>query len=1298
MKISKRIFSLLVSLLVITSSVGVATATETTETTEEFKHIDISSYLDSSTIGKAGDEAGDNWFGGLTEYDAHNEFGGLIQFGTSTDTLIFNEYKNEVDTGRKIETSFPKERKLTENKDSVLLKPNSANELKLNLDSRSTEKLYFVGHSNGSTLNLKIAYSDGTVQEENFTAIYSNQSWYNGIKGTHNYPNVISTGATSYNNLKKGEDGKLALVSENVTPGNGLTLYGIEMDKDKIPQSVTFSNAGTNAKRIIFIYAVTQDFFTENDMKALIEEVKAYGTGIAYTTAQIEKIELAKEYATELSISDSDFEAIYAIAMKQKDMADAIHLDISSYLNASTIGTFGEEADSSTWFAGDTSLQKYGYQKQYFNEGDYLIFDEYENNAATGNKLKAYIPESRRTAKALDSYWMSSADNAIELNLKGVKTRNINFVVQTLGNVDLNVVVEYSDGTNLTKKVAVGEYGQSSYHKHTGQSGYYKAMTGLKGLGYRFVGINQESQLYDHFGTNKTVGIAMYKVDIDEEKIPVSIKISHSNTNHKVGFYAVSQIPVTLSEMTTAIETAKDLKDVTRMFTSDEITAIENAKKYASTLVEVGVGTASDYAFLDTLFAKAQKQKAISGVTHFDISDKYNADTIASAGDTVGDSWFDGYAGFSSNFDGVVASAFNNNELFDATTYVKDNENMVKQNETVEVYIPNVGRKGGENDAVAVWGEKTLEVELHNVVTEKIYYVANNSETFKNTATIYYTDGTTETVDSNGTNCASTYYSNKNDKVAYLWLGGTFASKGTDNVITTSGNHTVGYIVYNVAVDKTKVVDKVVFKNTNTSKPVFYYSVSQVPVTYTEMTTALEKGLENGVLTSEDEAQAELLAKYKSILVDCGVCEATDYPEVEAYTKQANAQKTSYVDLKDYVNADLMVKAGDTYSDNDEAKLSRTTELFNSESIKSDILTVAASSTGLYADDASTIEVGRTYKLSGTYNGKGNDVVKVEKDSTNASTIILPETVGTVKGIGVILDCNHANNQPVYKDGNYTNVGTNTGRKVTVTVNYTDGTKEDKQVVLAKSTAYKMSQFYANAGSTNRMDYVVSDDGTSKIQLMSGGGMNSPFFYSSNVEFDTSKTVKSLTFNSNSNGDYNIIAISQFVQTNAEVMNIFENEDPEIYENTDITSENVDASIKWLSACIELYERGFYDIITEEDSQAFGNMLAYAKALKKGNVGFMAEISVSDDGNNKKATFTMSNMADKDQNYVLVIAAYVGNKLVGFNVSETSGTVTAGETNKTDSISMAKSTETGVTYKAFVWESLSSLKAIGTSN
>ena len=240
-----------------------------------------------------------------------------------------------------------------------------------------------------------------------------------------------------------------------------------------------------------------------------------------------------------------------------------------------------------------------------------------------------------------------------------------------------------------------------------------------------------------------------------------------------------------------------------------------------------------------------------------------------------------------------------------------------------------------------------------------------------------------------------------------------------------------------------------------------------------------------------------------------------------------------------------------------------------------------------------------------------------------------------------------------------------------------------------------MSDYYAYADSRQRMDL---ENGT--ITAKSGSGMNRAYFYSSNIKFDNDKEVKSLEFKPNATGDYNIIAISQFPLSNNELLTLAG--DCTINDISEITAANVDDAIAGLGAYVELYNRGFGDIIfadldTEAEYSKRCEMLTYAKALKAGDLKFSAEISIADsaDSTKKVATFNMINPTSSDQPYILVICAYAGNKLLDFCVSPTSSVVTAGA-QKDDTISIDK--VSGATeYKAFVWESLTSLKPLGSN-
>lgn len=1323
MKISKRIFSLLVSLLVITSSVGVATATETTETTDgKIYHADLSSMYDMDAIANEGDELDSaTWMNGHSVSETQN--GEKVTIYKGFPSTLFNSEDGYVSfrfieatpkvanpnssershwnfstkSDRNFKFKIPVDGLKGKVNDSVHIAKNTETTkttVQLSSEQKSVNAIRFAffQFNATSTVTAKINYNDNT--SESYTQSFRGDTrGADYCLGIYSNTNVFKCCYTKFSNVGIDlENGKAVKSTTDYYDNTwGIRGYEIPVAEGKTPVSVTLS-----ATNDIALFALAECELLNNEMQSVIDEVNAYEKGIEYTSAQIEKIELAKEYADVLkernALSTEDettVNSLYTTAVKQKDMKGTIHLDISDKYNADTIASAGDTVGNS-WFDGYTGFSGNfdGVVASAFGNNELFNATTYVNDNGDMVKqdetVEVYIPNVGRKGGENDAVavW---GEKTLEVDLHNVVTEKIYYVANNSETFQNTATIYYTDGT--TEKVdSNGTNCASTYYSNKNDK-----------VAYLWLGGTFASKGTDNVITTSgshTVGYIVYNVAVDKTKVVDKVVFKNTNTSKPVFYYSVSQVPVTLPEMTTAIETAKALNEKTGMLTSDEITAIKNAKIYASTLLEAGIGTASDYAFLDTLFAKAQKQVAISGVTHIDISDKLNASTIGKAGDTVPENWFgDATISFSNEFGGLPPFDVGK----DYIAFDKYDNCVAVTNGTIEGYIPESRRATDKADSVMLEKDKTsLTLNLSNVLTKNINFVANAIEDNIN-ITVKYSDNTElkQTLKIRCKNQATYNIAEYPYIVGIRHIAWQNLQKNTSGVLATGkdvnnwNDNSNGLVMYKLDLDKDKIPVSITFENAST-RPVFVYDVAQVPVTYTEMKTALEAGIENGVLTSEDEAKAELLAKYKSTLVEYGVCEATDYPEVEVYTKQADAQKTSYVDLTEYLNADLMVKAGDTYEENN--TLARETVLFDGSNLTG-TLTVNTAPSKSYAPDADQNEIGRTYKLSGAYNGKGNDVVQVKKDDENVKTvtIAMPETIRTVKGIGVILDC-------------YTGAGgaedatKSYAAKVPVTVNYEGGTSEDVTVNLLSSEGYHYSKFYANAGKTGRMDLETGTIGNSKNGQ---SGFNSPFFYSSNVEFDTEKTVESLTFKSISGCDYNIIAISQFVQSNAELQGIVdsysENESiTGITEVSEVTEENADDVIKFFGSIVELTNRGFAGF--EDDVESFESLVARAKALKNGDTGFTATVTIDEDGSNQKATFTMSNLTDSDQTYVLVIAAYVGNKLVGVEASNEVKKVTAGTTDVTDSISMAKSTESGVTYKAFVWESLTSLKPLGTSN
>ena len=1271
-----RIFSILCSLLMITSLVGIANA-ETQITDGQIHHIGLTGYFNSDSIAKAGDTLDTSvWNGGnenpygfpaslFTASDGYVKFGGMNAVKTDpngkVETANMTVSNNAAD-----DFSFyiPQAGLAGGVKDSVYQAANEEKIYTLNDNASKVNKIKFALHMFGDAgITAAVNYSDGT--SDSYT------QWFQGFARNAESNKVVWS---IYNDLRcfgwtwtsSSIKPNAEAVAETSTDGGtswywGIRGYEIPVDLTKTP--VSFTLKSTNP---ISLFALAECEITNAELTAQLDLVRAYEGG-AYSAEQIKNIELANSYADILASrnavteeSVSDIRALFTNAEKQKALAEIHYIDITDTFDSSTIGSYGETPDTATWFYGMTDKFGRGLQAGAFEASDYVSFTEWADNAETGGTLLAYMPQSSRTAAALDSHYIPVSNGTFTVPLESVNTQVINFVLNTGDAQSFLAEVKYSDGKTEAYSVAIQRYASVSADKHT----KYPAMAGLKPLWYRFAEIGSDGKLADPDTSNSTVGLAMFGIKTDKTKTPVSITFTNTHGSMPVFMYAVSQVPVYASEMLAEIENAKALAEKTGLLTADEITAVTAAKAYSDTLLSAGIGSEADYAFLTALFEKANKQKAILKVSHFDISKDYNADTIGGIGETAGDTWFDGFTGFNGNIDGFNKTAFGTKEYFDATVYELDSDGKKQQTGTVSVYIPNVGRSAGEVDSVALQNGKNLTVDLNDVPTETIRYLANNLETTVK-ATIYYKDGTTDEKLIGGTNYASTYYNTNFVDGAYLWLGG-FVHKEANGVLTAKSG-TVGMMVYNVAADTTKIADKVVFSVASETNAVYFYSVSQVPVSYDTMTAALDAGL-SGVYTDEDEEAANKLANYKAVLTDAGAIESTAYPMVENYIKQANSQKNTYIDLTDYLNDDIIVKTGDSYEG---ITLGRTKDLFDASTIPEDgMLTMSAPSDGVSISD----ETGRTYKLSGAYNGKGSDSVLVKSTDESGVTIDVPQANGKVKGMGVILETNGG------ADG--------TAVLVDAAVTYSDSTAEDIQIYLHQSQGYYTNRQEPTSGSHGRL---VINSGNEAAYCEGWPGVNRLAFHSSNIEFDTDKTVSSITFKPYASDDYHIVAMTEYVYTNTELWDNFNAMPADVIEVTDITLANADEVILGSEAVIELYSRGFTEDFQESDCEAFTQLLNYAKALKAGNASLDINVTIAEDGGGMKATASMSNTTADAQDYVIVIAAYKANKLVGLNISA-QGTLPAGDVNKTDSVSLGKID--GAEYKAFVWESMSSLKPV----
>ena len=1242
----KRIFSILVSLLMITSLVGIANAETQTEVPDVINY-DISESYDCDTIAGNGDIVGETWFDGYTGLNANNVDGlDKAFFGTKES---FNA--RNFDNTENISVYIPNVGRNGGENDALALWKNKT--LEVTLEAVPTKTIRYLANNTEATVNATITYTDGTTLVKSVGGTNLPTTYYTYKDKSVWY--MFTNGKLAV----KGDNNVIALQGGKTA---GLIAYDIALDSAKTPLKVVFTNAST--ARPVYFYSVSQVSVSSAEMLAAIETARAYTSNTAaFAAEEIAQIILANSYAdilvaknavTEESVSD--IRALLERANKQKAISEVSHFDISKDYNADTIGGVGETAGD-TWFDGYTGLNANnidGLDKAFFGTKESFNARNFDNT----ENISVYIPNVGRNGGENDALALWK-NKTLEVTLEAVPTKTIRYLANNT-EATVNATITYTDGTTLVKSVG-GTNLPTTYYTYKDKSVWYMFTNGK-------LAVKGDNNVIALQG-GKTAGLIAYDIALDSAKTPLKVVFTNASTARPVYFYSVSQVSVSSAEMLAAIETARAYTSNTAAFAAEEIAQIILANSYADILVAKNAVTEESVSDIRALLERANKQKAISEVSHFDISKDYNADTIGGVGETANETWFDGFTGFSGNFNGFNKTAFGTKEYFEAAlTKVGDNGKLTSTGETLPVYIPNVGRSAGKVDSAALWKGKTLTVDLNDVPTETIRFLANNAG-ISVKATIYYKDGATDEKSIDGKDYASLWHTDKNTSVAYLGTGYTFVNKEANNTLSLVRDVSTGLILYNFEADASKIADKVVFSVASDTKPVYFYSVSQVPVSYETMKAALDAKF-SGVYTDEDEATANKLANYKAVLTDAGAIASTDYPMVENYIKQANSQKNTYVDLTSYLNDDIMVKLGDSYAG---ITLGRTTELFDGERIPTDgMITMLPPSDPTQMSD----ETGRTYKLSGAYNGKGNDSVLIRKTDENGITIAVPEANGKVKGMGVILETNGGN------DG--------TAVLVDATVNYSDNTSADIKVYLQRSHGFNTAKMAAHSKDFGRL--VINSDNT-VANHEKWPNVDRVSFYSSNIEFDTDKTVSSITFKPCTSDDYHIVAMTEYVYTNTELWDFVNAMSAN--DISGITKENADETIKGCEAVIELYNRGFTADIQEEDCSSYTQMLNYAKALKADEASVDINVTIAEDGNNMKATAAMSNTTANAQDYVIVIAAYKGNKLVGLNISA-QGTLQSGDVNKTDSVSLEKIE--GAQYKAFVWESMSSLKPIYKAN
>ncbi len=1198
----------------------------------------------------------------------------------------------------------------------------------------------------GHHIDYTVNYADGTsVTNDGHGSIYNaldgdyaptlanRGSTFQDTTETH-LINAVGDFLPMYYPTDPESDGTYVFAQGEGSGDKGIIGVTIPADSTKVVDSITVTDANNWAQGGFYqIFAAAQIGLSDADVRAALDsfDISSYSGKKYFTIAETAEIEKAAGYIAileERGLSTEAYSDIVELVEKSANAVALVDANNSSIyhaklaMNADTVAPVSTDdvpvytTKPELWFAGD-----YSAPGNYNLAGLIDGFAIGTNDVTTVNGVKyedpgtngwLYVDDATRSFTFYTPSKGKSAGVADALRVKKDSTKTVplaqvggtdSIMLMVRGSTKLGFTINYADGSS--------EYKESNGRMDTNWNFDHKSQISLlqdESADVRVVGgnwnwpstphacldtVQDESGNYvpnvDEDGKVKilstTIGggylaVKALKVKVDPAKVPVSVKIHAISVNvddNGLNVYGLSQTTISDEEMIAYIDEVSAEIEAAGLLTDEQIEKIEKAAGYASILIGKGADE-SEYDDILALKAKVEAQKPLK--ENYSVEIPYNVDRVVETGETITDL---------SIYKGQILKK----DLAPGKDYVTIREINYVDNDGVDsweigedryIKYPDSLKQAGVKDALYLGTSESATLSLKAMPTEKITLAVADIELgdawFK--VTVNYSDGTSSQTAQFAlpANNTAWYYGDATSfKVVQSKLtlqnGGTGFVGMTDEIIwhpslnesnvvdekLTYDRH--GFLVYDYMTETGKIPESV---TVTASNPFTVYAIEQAPYNDIEAMTALLDKYDGAELSDVDKFQgigiediegrtdeeAMVAYNWNKALVDYKVIDETAYPNIPNYITQAQSQENVIVDLTDNYNAELLVKAGNT-----PVNALRDDYLYNFDLLPE---------SRMIGD----------YKFGPI----GNNAVKVEKTSSTNITVDVPDYDNKIKNFGVILDT--------------VEIGNSSISTVPVTVTYTDGSSENVDVNLYRPDSYAPTGYPVAVENVwfNRM-YIA--EGLYALKPVEAG-INPFGLYPSEIPVDITKTVASLTFNSIS-VDYNILAITGFSYTNAELDKISYENDAALDE---ITKTNAQSVIKTNTAIVELYNRGFTLYVTAAmASEAEAKIVKANEVLAGGDdttekvLSFDAVVDFSD--TKAVGTVTMVNTTDADQDYILVIAAYNGDKLLNLSIG-TQSTLYKDTPSTTKTISMNKEAS-ATKYKVLIWKSLDSLEPLGTS-
>ncbi len=1226
-----------------------------------------------------------------------------------------------------------------------------------NASQRPSDRIivaYTTGN-NFASITLTLNYTDGTVAEKNFTPkgyynAWGTTHWKNYIgykvptyrKYRANESNIV----TNDTSIADAENA-IMLSFVEVDPGKIIKTIGIGGNEDGNKNGTAIfamtEMALTNAELQNIVNAINIDTASNEEIlyaKECVKELKLRGDITDYSAIENKEIlDIVYDYRLALPFN-ADMIASTNETVDESWLRDPVY---RAYIEACGDQNFGRmvngiNAKVENLFKNGI-INYEGHKNSTFSED----FDKNINFNVSEESLKAtkldaltVFTENKVTVDGVEL--TAEADPARTIQASQRPSDALYFLFRGVASsATSTITLNYTDGTseNVTLK-----FQRATDSKVDADAGADNRVEAKLWMGYGSVKADSTNTVVSGGTTDNSMLIK--KLNLAPNKVLKDFTIGAAQ-NASFAIYGITE--GALSEKALLEGVAKLSTDADVIF----------AKACADELVLRG-SNASKYQNVYDLYEKLQYRLEGDNpeFIYADLTSKFDADMFAYIGDDAGENWVGGltengrFAALNSanipHTNGIVT---NNNDVNDYSNceiiYDADGKTILnfksadgtlkaadskptpaKVSRKVNFQLSVDGFDGDVNDAIDLRTETTVELSGRPLSEIWFAFGVSNPGYIVYNLSAEYADGTTGTIKVSPSNITNVMYYDggshvekwlNNDYITYLKGGASWAvvKNAETGVVEAPASFSTDGIGLTIIGEKiaNKGIKKLTFP---AQAQVLLAAITEIPVATETLEAYVNEVAAMPYVANLADTDKVMLAKeYADELVKRHILKTTDstYAAIQNLLPQAEANSFKHIDISEYLDADVIVPVGedvpedyegrfDSYiNDKGEEKGVGYNGLINAAGIPVSGIVKMNEPSKKTVENHSYLEYGKlltdaTFKLSGGYKDFGRDAVVVSNTDNDGVTIKFSDAEkGKYKDFYFLFESPRGEQTTPFS--------------TKVKINYTDGTSTEARTNIHYNTSYYAPDLFANYGiGSKRVDI---EDNKTKI-----GSSDGSYLKASGINYETRtqdaetgeysftypeidfKDVESITFSSISNATYSILAVTAVPYTTEELNDLWSTALGEFYSETGIVVGTNDEAIEeGAYAAIELYEERKATVLVDETSYAIAKEMITAvyNARQLDDKEFEAVVDVIVENGKVKASAAVTNGVNVDKWAVLVVAVYgENNKLLNLNVSE-SQKFSYGDINKPMEVS-CDDVEGAVSYNAFVWESLDSLRAI----